>query len=671
MKKTGRELIIGGEINWTVFPSIGLELRDVSLGDLSGIGGQPMLDIGKAGVSVKLMPLFKRKIEVDEVNLSDMNMHLPGFADEQNNSASTSPASSMDIGDFEAAGIEISNANITIRKSDQTTEIKQPDSGTSGFELAGPFDLSGSFSIKIPEQQLAGEVEFGGLVQSVARGTHFGIEGFKLSFDGHQGAGEELIPLELTVSANADVDLTNDQATLSDFVLQLYDLSVSGELNVTSLSGDPKLEGQLKLAEFNPKSLLKDLGLEVPLTKDESALTRLQADMNFAGSNDIANMRNLTVKFDKSIFTGNLKVENFVYPRLTFDFQVDNLNVDDYLPEYDVQTGSGTGGDTDETDLTVDVFRGFTGGGDFRIGELVVAGLKATDVSLTMNSDGNGIRFFPVDARFYGGRHEGEIKIDASGDRPILMVNQGLMGVQAGDLLQDLTGSARLQGIGDFFLQVRSDISNSSSVLQTLSGDIGMSVLDGAIKGIDVADTIGMVKSALGKQKEAVGKGGQDQKTEFAELSMTGVFTRGILRSSDLLMQSTLLRATGEGSFNLVEESIDYVLKPVLLGDQVDQSLAVLSDTPIPIKLTGNLYEPDIKVDIVAAIAGSQSKVINQKKDEIIGKLLGGKDDSGAAEEDGDASGKDDLVNSLLDGVFGSKKDKKKKKDDGGDGGAH
>ena len=40
-EKTGRELTIGGEIKWSVFPSIGLELSDVSLGNPEGFGEQP------------------------------------------------------------------------------------------------------------------------------------------------------------------------------------------------------------------------------------------------------------------------------------------------------------------------------------------------------------------------------------------------------------------------------------------------------------------------------------------------------------------------------------------------------------------------------------------------------------------------------------------------------
>jgi len=676
-KETGRELTIGGEIKWTVFPSIGLELSDVRLGNRSDFGDQPMLDVGDVGVSVKLMPLFSRKLEVGEVSLSDVSINLQRKADGQTNwgdlsgpqsETKTSSPGSMDLGSFVVSGVEINNANVTLEDVDQTTELKEFGLQASNIELGKPFDLTGGFSMNLPEQQLAGDVKFGGVVQSAANGTRYGVEQLELSFKGSRGPAGEAVSLDLTITANADIDLANDKATLSDFVLQLHDLVVTGALDVTSIMNDMEFVGQLKVNEFSPKSFMKALGLEEPQTSNANALTRLQADMSFAGSGDHANMRDLTVRFDESTFKGNLKVDKFSNPRLAFDFQIDSLNVDDYLPESGAETGAGTGEDTAETDLTVDTFRGFTGGGDFRIGELVVAGMKANQVSLTMSSDGNVIRFYPVNAQFYGGKHEGEIRIDASGSRPMLIADEGMTGVQANALLQDLTGTASLEGTGDFFLKVRTDLSNSRTVLQSLNGNVGMSVVDGAIVGIDVTKTLGTVNSLLGNQKEAEGTGGQDQKTEFAELGMTGSINQGIMTSDDLVMLSPLMSMTGEGSFNLVEESIDYLLNPVLTGETGVESLDALSGTTIPIRLTGNLYEPDFKVDVAAALMNSQKDLIDQKANELLGGLLGGGESTEADAEEGEVTKKEDTASSLLNGLLGGKKDKKKKKnkEDGG-----
>jgi AsmA protein len=124
------------------------------------------------------------------------------------------------------------------------------------------------------------------------------------------------------------------------------------------------------------------------------------------------------------------------------------------------------------------------------------------------------------------------------------------------------------------------------------------------------------------------------------------------------VLQSPLLSATGKGEFNLVDETVDYVLEPVLSGQLAEQNIAQLKGVPIPIRLTGSMYEPRIGVDIVAALAASQKDKINQKADELVDKLIGG-------DQEGDNETAD-AAKTLIKGLLGGKKDSGKKKDDGG-----
>ena len=628
-KQTGRELTIGGDIKWTVFPSLGLGLSDVTLGNREGFDDDPVVDIGEAGISVRLMPLFSKKIEIGKVNLNDVSMKMERKANDESNSqgpgqegGSTSAITQSGQAAFSISGVEISNAYVTLESAGQTTELGAGDLKAFHIGLGQSFDLKGGFTINLPEDALAGDMRFAGFIKTAANGKQFGIEGLDASFKGSSGEGKERISLDANVSADANIDLAQDTAELKNFKFELHDLLVMGDLDVSSVTKEPEFAGKLKVAEFNPKSFMKTMGMDEPKTRNGSALTSLQADMRFSGSANSANLQELTASFDNSKLSGYLNIDKLDKPKLAFDFEIDQLNLDDYEV---MESASTSSGQAESADLPVKGFRAFTGGGKFRIGTLVLAGLTATDVSTTMTANGVGVRFYPVNANFYGGKHEGEIKVDASGDRAILSADLGLSGVQAGGLMEDLTGSARLLGQGDFFLQVQSDITSSQTSMQTLSGDIGMSILNGSIVGIDVTKMLGLVQSALGKQDDVSGESAADERTEFAELSMTGVIEKGIMTSNDLIMKSPLIRATGEGSFNLVEESIDYLLEPVLAGDSGVKGLDKLSGTAIPIRLSGNLYEPDYKVDVAAAILASQKDVIEEKKNELFNKLLGGK----------------------------------------------
>ncbi len=639
--QTGRALNIGGQIKWSVFPWIGLDIRDVSLDNRNGFGKRPMIKVAKIAVSLKLMPLFHRAIELGSVELDDMSVYLRKDAAGRSNwddlsNAATRPTTKSeggggDIQSLKLASIRINNANITWDNAGQIARLKDFHVNASNIELGRPFDLKGGFSVILAEAAL-----------------------------------------DLDVSANVDIDRANDQVKLTNVALRLYELVLNGQMTVHALSGTPRIEGDLKLAEFSPRALLKAMGIETAPGAGEEALGSMAGEVHFIGSSKSAALKNLRLKLDHSNITGNLKIEDYDHPRLAFDFQADRFNLDDYR-------GNGEESETSD-DLAADVFRGFTGGGTIKIGQLIVAGLNATDVELTLRGDGEGIRFYPVNAAFYGGKHTGDFRIDARGDRPMLVAKQQLTDIKTAGLLQDLAGTSRLEGTGNLKVDLRTDLSNARSTRKLLSGKLTLNVHDGAIVGIDITESLRKASALLGRQSETPGAAGQDSKTEFSDLSMTATIKQGIVHNDDLVLRSPLLRMTGKGRINLVTETIDYRVKPVLEEDVAGISnpqLDKIQGVPIPIRLSGNLYDPSIKVDIAAALSASQKAKIETKKDElkdkVLGKLLGGKDDQdnnntdqSGREKPDDNGDSDTSSKDLLKGLFGSKEKKDNKDDDGG-----
>jgi len=644
-EETGRELTIGGEIEWTVFPSVGLEFNELSLSNRAGFGDQPMLKIGGAKVSVKLIPLFRKQVKVGQISLSGVSAYLRENTDGQNNWEDLAGPRTANA-DTQAAGVEvaaaseivISDGTVTLSNTSQTLNMQKFSGSANAGEPGQPFDMKGEFSVSFEQEEVLGEVRFDAFVQPSANMRWFGVDDIDVSFNGGQGSDEASLPLDITTTAYAEIDLASDMASLSDVVFRFFDMEFNGDIDVTSLVSGPAYTGEFKMTEFSPKALMKSLGMEELQTASETALTKMQGDMRFAGSSGSFRMQNLSLKLDNSTFNGSFSVEGDENPQLAFDLLIDRLNLDDYAVIADEQTGTAA---TDPA-LAFAVFFILPGGGDLRIGHLVTSGLTITDINVKTHADSNALRMFPISANLYGGQQEGDIKIDISGDRPILTSSQTLTGIQIEGLLKDLAGVARLRGTGDFYMQIQTDLSSSDTLTREMSGDMGLSVIDGAIVGVDVGKTMKSVASALGKQMQSDPGGGQGEQTEFSEFMVTGLINQGIFQSDDLMLRSPILTATGSGTINLVNETIDYLLKPTLVGGTGIGQLDQLSGKPIPVRVSGSLYEPNFSVDIVAGLTNSQNEKLEEKKDE--------------------------LANALLNKVFGSKKDKKKsdKKDDGG-----
>ena len=67
-EKTGRTLALDGDISLTFFPRIGVAVGKLSLSEPGGV--KVFAHVDEAKVSLNLMPLLSRELEVDRVHLS-------------------------------------------------------------------------------------------------------------------------------------------------------------------------------------------------------------------------------------------------------------------------------------------------------------------------------------------------------------------------------------------------------------------------------------------------------------------------------------------------------------------------------------------------------------------------------------------------------------------------
>ncbi|MFV2061771.1 MAG: AsmA family protein, partial [Gammaproteobacteria bacterium] len=76
--KTGRTLTIKGDLNYSLFPWLGVNLGELQLSNSSvkGFSKTAFAKIKSADVRVKIMPLFNGKVEVDKIVLAGLNLTL-------------------------------------------------------------------------------------------------------------------------------------------------------------------------------------------------------------------------------------------------------------------------------------------------------------------------------------------------------------------------------------------------------------------------------------------------------------------------------------------------------------------------------------------------------------------------------------------------------------------
>jgi AsmA protein len=193
-----------------------------------------------------------------------------------------------------------------------------------------------------------------------------------------------------------------------------------------------------------------------------------------------------------------------------------------------------------------------------------------------------------------------------------------MAGVSAGPLLTDAAQFDRLEGTGRFEVAIAARGRSQRAMVQALNGSGAVTFNDGAIRGINLAAMARNVKGAFLK-------GGSDetQKTDFAELSGTFTIDKGILTNNDLKLLNPLLRVTGAGTADMPQKTLDYRLRPKLVGSLEGQGAEVeATGITVPILVVGPWHDPDIKLDTAAAIGDvvkDPGKALKGAKDTVKG----------------------------------------------------
>ncbi len=69
------ELTLNGDIGWSLFPWLGLELHDASIATLNK-PKEPFADLQMLGLSVRVLPLLRREVQMSDVRVEGLNLTL-------------------------------------------------------------------------------------------------------------------------------------------------------------------------------------------------------------------------------------------------------------------------------------------------------------------------------------------------------------------------------------------------------------------------------------------------------------------------------------------------------------------------------------------------------------------------------------------------------------------
>lgn len=644
-EQTGRDLAMRGPLSLSIFPWLGVETHDVALGNAEGFGPEAFAEIGYFGVSIRLLPLLDKQIQIGTVRLDGMRLNLARNASGQTNwddlleaskeseesQPQTEPTdlppsteTGFEITNLAVEAVEIGDAAVTWRDETTGQQVALKDFSLSTGRISpsanNPIPMSSHFVVTLSEPATTLTIDLvTKLVTDTAAGQ-FAVDNLRLEGTA-EGASVPGGKQQFTLATSAHFDQTAGVAKLADLSLQAAGVTLKGTADASNLNGDEAhVTGHLAADRFNPRSLLRALAIELPETEDASVLQAASLDMRFAASAASAEIRQLKVTLDDTTLTGTAAVRDFESQALRFNLDVDRINLDRYLPppaeSPEPASGEQTaGGDIDAIELPLDVLESLNVDGRFAIADLQASGLQFNDATLVVQGKPGQPLQQSLTAKAYGGDVSIENRLaGAGGQTPTYRFQGSLDELLFGSLLQDLVDKDWLQGKGLVTYDLTSQGRTVGDLRRHLSGTLKFGLADGAIKGIDISRVLTVAESKLrGEQAEAEA-GGQ---TRFNRFGGTMTLNNGVAKTTDFSAGADNFKLSAIGSVNLVSMELDYALSPVLTSAPGGSRLGALVGKTIPVTVTGPVTRPKVGVDIKGLLKAEANQRLEAEKAEL------------------------------------------------------
>ncbi|MDH1181350.1 AsmA family protein [Achromobacter mucicolens] len=598
-------------------------------------GGYPRVDANLTGQALLTLDPSAKRYAAQKLDLR-MDGKLPGAEAKslvmRGNLAFNGQKSALDVAGLEllfqgdvtepsakATNVEASVAipKLAIDPHKSQLQIEKLAVRAKGGVADGPFELAvDAPALNISPASATGEA-LTGRVRISGLDASFGLNGIsgnageldikEAKLDSTSKKGERVV--KLTFASPLSLNLLMRSGAMS---------ALRGDVNIT----DPGLpKGSLQIPVIG--------SLTVDLLKDQ-ATSKINAVLEGG-------------KFDLSADITKLSDT----PQMKFALAVDTLDLDKLVPPVlAAPPKPPTDGKKDDSKpapapapaappddtINLSALVGPSVSGTLKVGKLVVRGLKADEVSAAVKLDKGKLDISNLAAGLYGGKLAGALSVDAAQGNQIA-TKMTLADIAIEPLLMDLAKRNVLSGTGNLMLDLKTGGANVYAMKSGLAGALQVRLRDGAVKGIDLTQTLRDLKARFSPdaQNETVAADTSKQ-TQFSEMDADLAIAKGVATVKRLSFVSPLLRVTqgDPATIDFVKSELDLVARARVINPAANpdgKELIDLKDVTIPVHFKGPFDNPSYTLLWKDAIGGILKRSLENKLKEAVS----GKGKSGAA----------------------------------------
>ncbi|WP_350613942.1 AsmA family protein [Pseudomonas sp. HY7a-MNA-CIBAN-0227] len=611
------ELTLNGDIGWSLFPWLGLELHEASVATLSN-PTQPFADLQMLGLSVRVLPLLRREVQMSDVRVEGLNLRLnrdkqghgnwedigkaaPAASTEAPTAAvpATAPTPEKPAQPVRLDIDSLTVNNARIEYNDEQTgrqysaESIQLSTGAVHEGTSIPIKLTAFFGSNQPVMRVKSELS--GALRFDRALKRYQFEDMKVA---GEATGEPLQGKTITFATQGQllVDMSANIAEWTNLKFSVNQLRALGELKVNDLDKTPQISGALSVAQFDLAKFLDSVGQPLPAMA-EGSLSKVELVSRLKGTPTSMALEDLNLKLDASTFTGRVAVDDFTKQSLRVQLKADTFNADNYLPakseaansaavarQAEVQSSEAgamaAGGTTPLPDaptkgawstdklLPLTRLRTLDVDADLSFGQLTLSKLPIQNAALKASGQGGQLKLDTLSGGLYNGTFQANGNLDVREDVPVLALQTHIKQVPVERILQSQGQNPPVKGQITLDSNLSGRGNSQKALIDSLNGTASFVINNGVLLNANLEQQLCTGIALLNRKTLTSEPRGKD--TPFQELKGNLTFRNGVASNPDLKVRIPGMTVNGNGDVDLRVLGMDYRVGIIVEGDKRD-----------------------------------------------------------------------------------------------------
>lgn len=609
---TGRPVTLDGNISLSLYPWIGVELENVTIGNQqqgqksneTEFSRNDFASIDRFGINVKIIPLLFKRLEIEKLVIHRLAVDFEVNGSGRNNwsdimgetGGARSGLDGLVIGGIEVIDSRLSWFEAVKGKRFNLTSVNiKTESFIEGKPL--PLTLSADIESNQPAWKASTVVN----TQLVFNpGSHiFNARDLELVVTA-QLPVEKMEPVTFTLLTDSLINVKNKTARLKDAKLSFLEMVMRGSFEIENIFSVPVIEGPIKISQFDANSFSRSFLFDIPEMLNKQSLKDVSLNAKFKTDFNSIILEDLSAKIDKSKIMGFVRIIklNENTPEIRYELKADSVAWNDY---------SFIG--NQKTMLPLDFFRGVDLKGRFDVEELLIDGLSVNSLHIPVTLRNSVLMANPVSLSIKQAKVRAAIELNARA-LPVSRASIKINNLDSADSLNPLlvkimgkkpvviegivTASAKLKASGNSFQAHR----------DSLKGTVNVSMGNLVVNGVDFnysSRKVVLDYATVNKfraSKSYLPAYDPAARYEFKRLNTTFKVSGNKFSTNDLSLTSDAVNLSGTGYIDFQNNLLNYrSVVDINVQDRIDIRDKLL-DHPMEYDVKGDFENLTTRFDI-------------------------------------------------------------------------